>query len=238
MPMDGLGGDPSQPVKKGKFYKVTPVGTMSETGNNYSWYSLMDINALKKLAKENKDFANIDTEKYYQVQVKCNDIEDVAVVKKQIDDMGYGIYSLQDALEMAKKSSQQLQLLLGGIGGVSLLVAAIGIMNTMMMSIYERKKEIGIIKVLGCRMGNIATLFLTEAAYIGFFGGALGLGISYGISTLLNNFLMAESGMRSVIPVYLAAFALVFSVSVALISGMYPAWKAMRLSPLAAIRAE
>ncbi|OQB21067.1 MAG: ABC transporter permease YtrF precursor [Firmicutes bacterium ADurb.Bin182] len=240
MPMPVGGGyseDPSQPQPKGKFYKVTPVGTMSE-GNNYSWYSLMDINALKKLAKENKNIMNLDTEKYYQVMVKCNDIDDVAAVKKQIDDMGYGTYSLQDALEMAKKSSQQLQLLLGAIGGVALLVAAIGIMNTMMMSIYERTKEIGIIKVLGCRMGNIATLFLTEAAYIGFFGGAIGLGISYGLSALLNGFLMAGSGMMSVIPAYLAVFAVVFSVGVALVSGMYPAVKAMRLSALSAIRSE
>ena len=83
---------------------------------------------------------------------------------------------------------QQIQYLLGAIGGVSLLVAAIGIMNTMMMSIYERTKEIGIIKVLGCRMDNIAELFLTEAAYIGFFGGAAGLGISYGLSAVINHF--------------------------------------------------
>ena len=127
--------------------------------------------------------------------------------------------------------------LLGAIGGVSLLVAAIGIMNTMMMSIYERTKEIGIIKVLGCRMSNIAGLFLTEAAYIGFFGGALGLGLSYGLSLVLNNFLEA-SGFKSVIPLYLAVGALAFSVVVALISGLYPAMRAMKLSPLAAIRNE
>ena len=64
---------------------------------------------------------------------------------------------------------------------MSLLVAAIGIMNTMMMSIYERTKEIGIIKVLGCRMSNIAGLFLTEAAYIGFFGGALRLILGFAL---------------------------------------------------------
>ena len=110
-------------------------------------------------------------------------------------------------------------------------------MNTMMMSIYERTKEIGIIKVLGCRMSNIAGLFLTEAAYIGFFGGALGLGLSYGLSLVLNNFLEA-SGFKSVIPLYLAAGALVFSIMVALISGLYPAMRAMKLSPLAAIRNE
>ena len=86
--------------------------------------------------------------------------------------MGFGTSSLQDAVEQAEKQMQQIQYLLGLSAGVSLLVAAIGIMNTMMMSIYERTREIGIIKVLGCRMSNIAGLFLCEAAYIGFFGGA------------------------------------------------------------------
>ena len=117
------------------------------------------------------------------------------------------------------------------------MVAAIGIMNTMMMSIFERTKEIGIIKVLGCRIKNIAALFLTESAYIGLLGGAMGLGISYGISGLLNRFL-ADAGMRSIIPAYLALGAVGFSVLVALLAGLYPAVRAMRLSPLAAIRNE
>ncbi len=151
--------------------------------------------------------------------------------------MGYGTYSLQDAVEMAEKSTQNVQYLLGAIGGVALLVAAIGIMNTMMMSIFERTKEIGIIKVLGCRIDNIAGLFLTEAAYIGLFGGALGMGLSFGISALLNVFL-ASSGLRSIIPAYLVIGAVLFSIIVALAAGMYPAIRAMKLSPLAAIRNE
>ena len=169
--------------------------------------------------------------------VKCDEIDNVLEIKKKIEDMGFGASCIQEWLEQSEQQIKQTQYLLGAIGGVSLLVAAIGIMNTMMMSIYERTKEIGIIKVLGCRMSNIAALFLTEAAYIGFFGGALGLGLSYGLSVALNNFLV-DSGFRSVIPAYLAVGALVFSVVVALISGLYPALRAMKLSPLAAIRNE
>ena len=198
----------------------------------------MDIAAVRKLAKENKDFMNLDTKKYSQIWVKCENIDEVIEIQKQIQDMGYGAYSLQDALKAAQESASQLQMLLGAIGGVSLLVAAIGIMNTMMMSIYERTKEIGIIKVLGCRMRNIAELFLTEAAYIGLIGGLIGLGISYGLSTLLNQFVMQSVGMRSVIPLYLSLGAVLFSIVVALISGMYPAIRAMKLSALSAIRSE
>ena len=225
-------------VTRGKIYDIKVVGRMAEEGNNYAYYSLMDIAAVRKLAKENKDFMRVDTKKYSQVWVKCEKIEDVIEIQKQIQDMGYGASSLQDALKAAQESAAQLQMLLGAIGGVSLLVAAIGIMNTMMMSIYERTKEIGIIKVLGCRMRNIAELFLTEAAYIGLIGGLIGLGISYGLSALLNQYVMQSVGMKSVIPLYLSLGAVLFSIVVALISGMYPAIRAMKLSALSAIRSE
>ena len=230
------GGGESRP--KGKMYDVKVVGQMAQEGNNYAYYSLMDIAAVRKLAKENKDFMNLDTKKYSQIWVKCENIDEVIEIQKQIQDMGYGATSLQDALKAAQESAAQLQMLLGAIGGVSLLVAAIGIMNTMMMSIYERTKEIGIIKVLGCRMRNIAALFLTEAAYIGLIGGLFGLGISYGLSALLNQYVMQSVGMKSVIPLYLSLGAVLFSIVVALISGMYPAIRAMKLSALSAIRSE
>ncbi|MEA4915678.1 MAG: ABC transporter permease [Christensenella sp.] len=224
-------------VPLGAFYKLKVVGTMDQGNNDFSYYCIMDATQLEKLAKANKDFTNYNSSSYQTVLVKCANIEDVKPVKNAITQMGYGTYSLQDAVEMAEKSTQNVQYLLGAIGGVALLVAAIGIMNTMMMSIFERTKEIGIIKVLGCRIDNIAGLFLTEAAYIGLFGGALGMALSFGISALLNVFL-ASSGMRSIIPAYLVFGAVGFSIIVALAAGMYPAIRAMKLSPLAAIRNE
>lgn len=118
-------------------------------------------------------------------------------------------------------------------------------MNTMMMSIYERTREIGVMKVLGCDMGNIGTLFLLEAGYIGFFGGLVGVLISYGVSLIINRFTanMGELGMEasgglSYIPPWLALVGLGFAVLVGVISGFFPARRAMRLSPLAAIRNE
>ena len=228
-------GEEQKPL--GAFYKLKVVGTKDQGNNDFSYYCLMDATQLEKLAKANKDFTNYNSSSYQTVLVKCLSIEDVKPVKNAITQMGYGTYSLQDAVEMAEKSTQNVQYLLGAIGGVALLVAAIGIMNTMMMSIFERTKEIGIIKVLGCRIDNIAGLFLTEAAYIGLFGGALGMGLSFGISALLNVFL-ASSGMRSIIPAYLVFGAVGFSIVVALAAGMYPAVRAMKLSPLAAIRNE
>lgn len=230
-------GDEENQQSAGRTYRIDPVGVVSPNNNEFSWYCLMDIEAVQKLAKENSDYMQLDTKNYNRVMVKCENTDVVSEVKAAIDEMGYGTSSLQDALKQAEKQMQQIQYLLGAIGGVSLLVAAIGIMNTMMMSIYERTKEIGIIKVLGCRMENIAELFLTEAAYIGFFGGAAGLGISYGLSAVINKF-VGDSGFKSIIPFYLAVGAVLFSVTVALLSGLYPAIRAMRLSPLNAIRNE
>ena len=221
----------------GKTYRINAVGKVSPDNNEFSWYCLMDLEALQKLAKENEKFISLDTSTYNSVLVKCDSTDSVASVKDAIDAMGYGTSSLQDSLEQAEQQMQQIQYLLGAIGGVSLLVAAIGIMNTMMMSIYERTREIGIIKVLGCRMDNIAELFLTEAAFIGLIGGALGLGISYGLAAIINKFI-GSSGFNALIPLWLALGALVFSIAVALVSGLYPAIRAMRLSPLTAIRNE
>lgn len=228
------GGESMEP--RGSMYKIEMVGRMQDEGN-YSYYCLMEMETLEELIKDNKDYVGGGKGTYNQVLVKCNELEDVKAVKTQIENMGYGTYSAQDAVEMAEEQTARIQYLLGAIGGVSLLVAAIGIINTMMMSIYERTREIGIIKVLGCRMSNIAGMFLAESAFIGLFGGALGLGVSFGLGLLLNAAL-ASSGLTSVIPLYLAVGAVAFSVLVGLLAGLYPAVRAMRLSPLAAIRNE
>ena len=221
----------------GELYAVDAVGVMDPGNNDYGYYCIIELSQLEKLAKDNKDFIGYEPGKFNSVMAKCRDIDSVKSVKSAIEALGYGTYSLQDAVEMAQKSTGRVQYLLGAIGGVALLVAAIGITNTMMMSIFERTREIGIIKVLGCRMDNIAELFLCESAYIGLFGGALGLGISFGLSLLLNRFL-ADAGMKSIIPPMLAFGAVAFSIVVALLAGLYPALRAMRLSPLAAIRNE
>ena len=148
------------------------------------------------------------------------------------------------------KSMNVIQAVLGGIGAVSLFVAAIGITNTMMMSIYERTKEIGIMKVIGCRIRDIQALFLIEAGYIGFIGGVVGTALSYLISVVINKLLSGggaeamgfymEEGAAGIsrIPIWLAGLAIVFAVFIAMLAGFFPSLRAMKLSPLAAIRAE
>jgi len=186
---------------------------------------------------------------YWQVKVKVKDMKDVERVQEEIKNMGYGTYSLLDILKSMQDTAATMQTVLGGIGAISLLIAAIGITNTMVMSIYERTREIGVMKVLGCMLGDIRNLFLFEAALIGFIGGLLGIGFSYGASVLLNRYAGGLFGggyyygdpsdsIVSLIPPWLALAALVFATMVGIISGFMPARRAMKLSALEAIKTE
>ena len=178
--------------------------------------------------------------------VNVDDMDYVQEVQNQITQLGYHASSNAEWVESMQGQYFYIELALGGIGAVSLIVAAIGIANTMMMSIYERTKEIGIMKVLGCDMRNIQGMFLMEAGYIGFIGGALGILLSYTISFTINAVIKnLDLGMEmnmavgiSYIPLWLAGLALVFAVFVGMAAGFFPSLRAMKLSPLAAIRNE
>jgi ABC-type antimicrobial peptide transport system permease subunit len=190
--------------------------------------------------------------RYNNALVKVRDRRDVEKVTEKINELSLGAYSPLEALKYMEKTTNQIQQLLGAIAAVSLLVAAIGIANTMVMSVYERRKEIAVMKVLGCKLGNIGMLFLFEAGLIGFFGGVVGIGFSEMASYLLNKYggdLLDAFGGRgwnigqemppiSIIPIWLIGLGMIFSTVMGLISGFLPARRAMRLSVLQAIHNE
>ena len=168
-------------------------------------------------------------------------MENVSAVQQMISDMGYETYSSMEWIESDMQIMNIVQAVLGGIGAVSLFVAAIGITNTMMMSIYERTKEIGIMKVIGCRIRDIQALFLIEAGYIGLIGGTLGVGLSYILSVVINKIISGtDMGFDNIsrIPIWLGGVSVVFAILIAMVAGFFPSVRAMKLSPLAAIRAE
>ena len=179
---------------------------------------------------------------YNEAYIRVDDMDHVMEVQDQIRALGLQPSSNVEWMNQAKESSRSIQMALGGIGAVSLFVAAIGIANTMMMSIYERTKEIGVMKVLGCDLSAIRNMFLTEAGFIGLIGGAVGLILSFCISGVINfltkSMYMEGSYGLSYIPPYLVLLALVFAVVIGMLAGLFPALRAMRLSPLAAIRNE
>ena len=226
-----------------------------EDYNNYSFSVYVDIDILKAQLKQvfkknpipdqptNKKGKPYNYFIYDQAVVEVDDMKNVSEVQKIINDMGFQASSQMDWLEQSQKQSNMVQGVLGGIGAVSLFVAAIGIANTMMMSIYERTKEIGIIKVLGCDMRNIKNMFLLESGFIGFMGGVIGILLSYGISFIANKFLSGQflvgiEGDLSRIPPWLSLAAIGFAIFVGMAAGFFLALRAMKLSPLAAIRNE
>ncbi|MDR1961315.1 MAG: ABC transporter permease [Gracilibacteraceae bacterium] len=242
----------SAPVKP-KFYKVKAVGILDNDSNwNYTYNAYMDIEALNKIIKDNEKIQGGNTQqtnssrktetRYNMVRVKVDEVENVLAVQDAIKNMGYQAYSDAEYLESVEDSYNIIQLVLGGIGAVSLLVAAIGITNTMIMSIYERTREIGVMKVLGAAIYDIRSLFLLESAIIGLLGGMLGAGLSYLLSYIINIVAGSSTDIGldkiSIIPPWLVLATLCMSSLVGLVSGYLPARRAMRLSALDAIRSE
>ena len=254
----GGSGD-GTPVKAPKKYLIRTAGVVEggiDDYNSYAYGVYTDIDQLKtqlkKIYKKNPIPGQPTNKKgkpysyfiYNQAYVYVDDMENVTAVQKAITDMVFQANSQMEWIEQSQQTYNMIQLVLGGIGAISLFVAAIGIANTMMMSIYERTKEIGVIKVLGCDLRTIRNMFLLESGFIGFMGGVIGVAISYGIGFIMNHFLgigqimTGQAGDISRIPLWLAAAAVVFAIFVGMAAGFFPSLRAMHLSPLAAIRNE
>ncbi|MEG0368816.1 MAG: FtsX-like permease family protein, partial [Hungatella sp.] len=252
-------GSAEPAVKPPKKYMVNAAGVVEggvDDYNSYAYSVYADIDVLKsqlkKIYKKSPIPGQPTTKKgkaypyfiYNQAVVFVDDMENVTALQKTINDMGYQANSQMEWLEQSKQQSNMIQAVLGGIGAVSLFVAAIGIANTMMMAIYERTKEIGVIKVLGCDMGVIRDMFLLESGFIGFMGGVIGVTFSYGVSYVMNRFLGLSQMMAGIagdisrIPTWLSLSAIAFAIFVGMAAGFFPSLRAMKLSPLAAIRNE
>ena len=203
----------------------------------------MGVCSLSRFFGADKKQKNRDM--YNQITIQTSDVSYTKSICQTLRDQGYNVYSIAESLEGVEDSMLVFQLALGGIGAITLLVAAIGIINTLVMSIYERTKEIAIMKVLGATFTDIRLLFLAEAGMIGFFGGVLGLGFSYTLSFIINqlsgdymgNYMGTGEALHiSLIPWWLALFAIAFSIMIGLLAGGYPANRAVNLSPIEAMR--
>ena len=245
-------GSPSQPSNGGT-QRFNVIGTLKKASNDSEAATAIyiDLDLAKQIVNESIRLSNIRNYKltYSSINVYCNDSKDVAAVKKEIQDKGYSCSTDDEGLQEQKKVMRVVQLILGAIGAVSMFVAAFGISNTMVMSVFERTKEIGIMKVLGCDIKDIKDMFLYEAGIIGLFGGTIGIIISYIISIIAN--LVAKkvmSGMIdtsmgakicvSSIPLWLALLGIAFSVGVGVLAGLSPANKSIKVSALTAIHNE
>lgn len=238
-------------IKKGQSDKnmILELNTNGRIRSDYNIHYatgygiFVDLYEFREILKKAGVYKKEDEQKgYEEILILLSDLKYADRVEKTLKDEGYEISSLTDMRkQMEEGRNKQLQMLYS-MGVLALFVATISIMNTMIMSISERTKEIGVMKVLGCRISDIRKLFLIEAGTIGLLGGLTGVALSYGISFLLNRFGSStigqafdsadyiQQGAVSIIPFHLAVFGLVVAVAVGVLAGFLPANRAVKIS--------
>ncbi len=248
-----LGSNPEQsgmssdsPVSKRYPAVITGILKKDDYGNT-GYNAYMSLDAAKLVIQQNRKLAEnygISTGNYTEALVRAKDIKSISKIVETINKMGYQAYGMGQDIENIQKDQASRQAQLVMIGAIALFVSAIGIANTMLTSILERKREIGIMKVAGLAMKKIRRMFLIEAAVIGLSGGVIGSLISYIVSFAVNNGsgstevlgMYFQEGMVLSIPLWLTLAGIGIAVFVGVAAGFYPAWKATKLSPMEAIR--
>lgn len=236
---------PERPAAKE--YRAKICGLLGPAYDQNSYSIFMSDEAAARIFSENRRRLESDGFKlgeYEYGYINAVDVDAVQPILDAVRDMGYQVYSDTEWINQMQEEQQRQQSQLVAIGLISLLVSAIGIANTMLASILERRREIGVMKVIGLSIRKINLMFLVEAAMIGLIGGVIGVALSYIMSILLSsgqenvNFLgmYFDQGVQMSIPWWLAAGSIAIAAGVGILSGLYPAWKATRMSPLEAIR--
>lgn len=218
------------------------------------YYSYCNIDVLKKFLKKNAENGVIKGQPldsngkpysewiYSSAVIVVDDVENVDAVTKKIQDMGFQAESNKEYVDMVMKVTKVIQFLLGGIGAIALVVAVIGIGNTMTTAVYDRVKEIGVLKVLGCDPEELLGMFLLESGILGGLGGMIGIAISYlftyvGVNIIAVKLLhLAKGTQLATIPWWLAVGSVVFAIVLGIIAGFFPAKWASKLKPIDAVR--
>lgn len=170
---------------------------------------------------------------------------EVAGVEDAIKEEGFSTFSILDASKGITRFFTVLDLFLGIFGSLALAVASLGIINTLVMAILERRREIGIMKAIGASNGDVKSIFFFEAGAMGLWGGSLGVLLGWMIGRIINlgaNIYMERQQLKPenfwYVPWWLVAAAVGFSIVVSLIAGLYPAARAAKLDPVQALRHE
>jgi ABC-type lipoprotein release transport system permease subunit len=196
------------------------------------------------LARASGSLAEGQTEGYDRAVVRVEDPVQLTEVRQKITELGFSSFSIVDEIDQIRTVFLIIDSVLGLLGGISLLVASFGIANTMIMSILERTREIGIMKAIGAEDREIKLIFFVEAAVIGVVGGIVGVLVAWGIDGLANRlayrFILKPQGASFIdffsMPIYLSAGAILFALIVSILAALYPASRAARIDPVRALR--
>jgi ABC-type antimicrobial peptide transport system permease subunit len=186
-----------------------------------------------------------DQPTYSSIGVRVKNPAQIQLVEDAIKNMGFNTFSILDASRGLKQLFGVLFAFLGIFGSLALIVASIGIVNTLVMAILERRREIGIMKAIGASDGDVRKLFFAEAGAMGILGGIVGVALGWSIGQVINVGTNVYLKRQSIppehfwaVPWWLVAAAIGFAFIVSLVSGLYPAGRAARLDPVQALRYE
>ena len=196
------------------------------------------------LARESGSLGNSESEGYDSAVIRVNNPVALTEVRKRLKELGFVSFSIVDQLEQFRTVFLIIDSVLGLLGGISLLVASFGIANTMIMSILERTREIGIMKAIGAEDREIKLIFFVEAAVLGVVGGVIGVLSAWAVDAIANRlayrFFLKPNGASFVdffsLPPWLSIGAILFALIVSILAALYPAARAARIDPVRALR--
>jgi ABC-type antimicrobial peptide transport system permease subunit len=187
----------------------------------------------------------LDQNGYDSLTAKADKSSNAPLVAKEIKKLGVGAADAETSIKSQLSIFNIIGLVLGGIGGIALIVAAIGVVNTMIMAILERTREIGVMRAVGAKRGTVSRLFTIEASLLGFWGGVVGVGVGYGLTSIANIFInkqLLSNGLtaRNIIalPPWLIIAVIAITTVIGMLAGLYPARRAAKLDPVEALRYE
>jgi putative ABC transport system permease protein len=212
---------------------------------------IMGLKPGLELLSDKNGYSNGDeyvkTVGYQSVYVKTTDETKVEEVAEKIEDLGFDAQTQQDVLNIFNSLFSIVPMIFSIVGIIAVIVASIGIINTMIMAVYERTKEIGVMKAVGATNRNILQLFMVEAGMIGFIGGIIAVILSFlvmtGIEALVIQVVLPQLDVENVTnlfttPSWLVIVTVLFSTLVGILAGIYPAYRASRLDPVQSLRYE
>jgi putative ABC transport system permease protein len=182
---------------------------------------------------------------YQNLIAKVDNSKNAAAAANEIKKLGVGAADAEASIKQQLTIFNIMGLVLGGIGGIALIVAAIGVVNTMVMAILERTREIGVMRAVGAKRSTVRTLFTFEASMLGFWGGVFGVAAGYGLTRVANVFVnkqLASQGVKAHdiigLPLWLILAVIGIGTLIGMLAGLYPAARAAKLDPVEALRYE